>query len=201
MRAAWRITAVSAVCCFLALNLARGTTDEWPQLRGPAGDGRVNGTELFAGDRAGLSLAWRIPLGLGYSGIAVADGRAVTLFSDGTDDVAMAVNIRDGQELWRYTIDTTYLPHDGSEGGPLSTPVIHNEMVFGLGPKGQLFALKLATGEMVWTKMLPADFGAEEPEYGFTTSPVVVEGSASNIKITLPEDLKLAEYYLQQDIP
>jgi enterochelin esterase-like enzyme/outer membrane protein assembly factor BamB len=176
MRVAWRGTAVLAVCFCLALSVAGATTGDWPQMRGPAGDGRVTGTELFSGDRAGLSLTWRIPLGLGYSGIAVADGRAVTLFSDGTHDVAMAVNTLDGKELWRYSIAETYLPHDGSEGGPLSTPVIHDGMVYVLGPKGQLVALKLASGEMIWSKMLPSDFGAVEPEFGFTTSPVVADG-------------------------
>ena len=36
--------------------------------------------------------------------MAVADGRAVTLFSDGKDDLAVAFDSASGRELWRYAI-------------------------------------------------------------------------------------------------
>ena len=149
-----------------------GSTD-WPHLRGPAFDGQVSGTELFSRGEAGLALAWRVPLGKGYSGIAVADGRAVTLYSDGTYDWAVAVDVGTGKEIWRHRIETTYKAHDGSDGGPNSTPVIKDGTVYGLGPKGGLFSLRLDDGKQLWSRVLPAEFGSTEPEYGFTTTPLV----------------------------
>ena len=62
------------------------------------------------------------------------------------------------------------------DGGPSSTPAIHGDMVYALGPRGQFVALGLADGKKVWSKMLPADFGSQEPDYGFTTSPLMVGG-------------------------
>ncbi|MCZ6747228.1 MAG: PQQ-binding-like beta-propeller repeat protein [Acidobacteria bacterium] len=157
----------------IATGISLGGTTQWPQLRGPAGDGQVTGTELFSGPQSGLALAWRVPLGPGYSGIAVAEGRAVTLFSDGTDDLVLAVDTSTGKELWRHKLAPTNKAHDGSDGGPGSTPAIHGDLVYALGPKGQFVALRLADGSEVWSKLLSRDFGGREPDYGFTTSPVI----------------------------
>jgi len=153
------------------LGLAGGT--EWPYLRGPDFDGEVAGTELFARGETALALAWRVPLGSGYSGISVAGGRAVTLYSDGESDWAVAVDARSGNELWRYRIDAANKGHDGSDDGPLSTPIIQDDVVYGLGPNGQLFALRLADGEKVWARTLPGDFGSKIPHFGFGTTPLV----------------------------
>jgi enterochelin esterase-like enzyme/outer membrane protein assembly factor BamB len=153
------------------LGLAGGT--EWPHLRGPDFDGEVAGTELFARGETALALAWRVPLGSGYSGISVAGGRAVTLYSDGESDWAVAVDARSGNELWRYRIDAANKGHDGSDDGPLSTPIIQDDVVYGLGANGQLFALRLADGEKVWARALPGDFGSRIPHFGFGTTPLV----------------------------
>jgi len=160
-------------CSLIAAGISLGGTTRWPQLLGPSGDGQVTGTELFSGSHSGLALAWRVPLGPGYSGIAVAKGRAVTLFSDGTDDLVLAVDTQTGEELWRHKLAPTNKAHDGSDGGPGSTPAIHGDLVYALGPKGQFVALRLADGTEVWSKLLSRDFGGREPDYGFATSPVI----------------------------
>ncbi|MFQ5669099.1 MAG: PQQ-binding-like beta-propeller repeat protein [Acidobacteriota bacterium] len=159
--------------CLAAWGMALAGTAEWPHQRGPAFDGRISGTELFTGGEVGLAVAWRIPLGPGYSGIAVAHGRAVTLYSDGSRDWAIAVDTRTGKAVWRFPIGATYRGHDGSNDGPLSTPIIQDGVVYGLGPRGNLFALKLSDGREIWSRMLPLEFGSREPEYGFGTSPLV----------------------------
>ncbi|HSD28051.1 MAG TPA: hypothetical protein VLL75_12160, partial [Vicinamibacteria bacterium] len=55
---------------------------DWPGLRGPAHDGTAS-ARLSDEEGSGFDVAWRRPLGSGYSSVAVAEGRAVTLFSDG----------------------------------------------------------------------------------------------------------------------
>ena len=74
---------------------------DWPHLRGPDVDGRVAAPGTFETGAVGLDLAWRIPLGSAYSGIAVADGRAVTLFADDEADWVVALDAGTGQEIWR----------------------------------------------------------------------------------------------------
>ena len=83
------LAAAVIFCCACAA--ASGS--DWPGLRGPQHDGAAAG-RLEASEGAGFAVAWRSALGAGYSSVAVAGGRAVTLFSDGKDDVAAAFDTR-----------------------------------------------------------------------------------------------------------
>lgn len=158
---------------------AAGEGFEWPHWRGPATNGIAADTGVFdaPGGRApGLAVAWKKPLGSGYSSVSVADGRAVTLFTDGGSDFAVALTAATGRELWRYRIADMYRGHDGSHNGPISTPLLSGGRVFGLGPRGHLFALDAATGDELWKTDLPRDHGGVEPLYGFATSPLLADG-------------------------
>jgi len=154
---------------------AAGTT--WPGLRGPSWDGAVHEARLISGEgKPGLALGWKTPIGPGYSGVSSADGRIVTLFSQGDADVAAAFDASTGREIWRHRIAEAYKGHDGSHDGPLSSPFIDAGRVYGLGPRGHLFALDAATGKLIWVKEIAQEHGAKNPFYGFTTSPIVVDG-------------------------
>jgi enterochelin esterase-like enzyme/outer membrane protein assembly factor BamB len=159
------------VVCLVTFSVA--FAGDWPHLRGPNLDGRVAGAGALQDGQFGLKLAWKAPLGPGYSGVAIADGRAVTLYSEGESDWAVALDVKTGKQAWRYRIAEINKGRDGSDDGPLSTPVISDGVVYGLGPKGQLFALRVSDGEKVWSKTLQQDFGAEVPHFGFTTTPLV----------------------------
>ena len=160
---------------FMVLALVAGglaTATDWPHLRGPEIDGRIRAPGTFEGESVGLNLAWRAPLGAGYSGIAIADGRAVTLFTDGSSDFVVALDAASGKEAWRYRIDAVYKGHDGSDDGPISSPAIAGGLVYAVGNRGQLLALRLADGTLAWSKHLATDFGAPVPHFGFATTPL-----------------------------
>jgi PQQ-like domain len=147
---------------------------EWPSLRGPNHDGSASlGSRGTAGS---LAVRWRAKLGSGYSGVAIASGRAVTMFSDGRQDIAIAFDVSTGQEAWRIEIGPTLKGRDGSFDGPISTPAIADGHVFALGPRGQLVAVELASGRLLWRADLVAREGARQPDYGFASSPIVVNG-------------------------
>jgi outer membrane protein assembly factor BamB/enterochelin esterase-like enzyme len=146
---------------------------DWPRWRGQNHDGKAVQKRVFRFDEGyGLEIAWKKPLGSGYSSVSIADGRAFTMFSDSTFDYMISLDANSGQELWRYKIDSTYIGHDGSHNGPISTPLITGDKVYGLGPKGRLFALDAKTGNKIWSTHLVNDHKAEAPYYGFATSPV-----------------------------
>jgi len=119
---------------------------------------------------------WRAKLGSGYSGVAIASRRAVTMFSDGRRDVAVAFDVDTGQEAWRVEIGDTLKGRDGSFDGPISTPAIGDGRVFALVPRGHLVAVDLATGRLLWRADLVAREGARKPDYGFASSPIVING-------------------------
>ena len=168
-----KLSFVVAVVC--SCGLAVASDRDWPGLRGPRHDGAAPG-KLEAIEGAGFAVAWRATLGAGYSSVAVAGGRAVTLFSDGTNDVALALDSRTGRELWRSAIAPTLRGKDGSYDGPIATPALAGERVFGLGPRGHLFALDAASGRELWKVDLVEREGAVAPHYGFTASPLVAGG-------------------------
>lgn len=145
---------------------------EWRNLRGPGSDGSVS----WRGALSSAELAWKRQIGPGYSGVSVADGRAVTAFSDEERDVIVAWSTTDGQELWRTPFAPTYRGHDGSTDGPIGTPTLTDERVYLMGPHGDLLALSVETGEILWRKSLETTWGARRPFYGFGSSPLEVDG-------------------------
>jgi outer membrane protein assembly factor BamB len=117
--------------------------------------------------------AWKKKLGSAYSSISITDGRAFTMFSDSTFDHLLAFDAKSGAELWRHKIDSTYIGHDGSHNGPISTPLVDGDKIYGLGPKGKLFALDVKSGKKLWETNLVKDHHALAPYWGFATSPIV----------------------------
>lgn len=162
----------------VALPAAASTeSHDWPSWNGPNHDLTSLGNGVFDEEAFALKRLWSKPLGSGYSALSVVGDRLVTGFSSGTSDWMVALDVKSGQELWRYRMaEATYRGHDGSDDGPVATPTIHGGLVYGLTPRGRLFALRLADGEEVWTRQLVDELGAKEPLWGFNSSPTVIGG-------------------------
>ncbi len=148
--------------------------DDWPAFRGPLGTG-VSRDALPEGEGPlGVSMRWKIPIGSGYAGVAIAGDRVVTSFTAGERDVVAAFDRESGEERWRFDLAPYYKGHDGSHDGPIATPAIADGRVFMLGCLGHLAAIDAKSGEEIWRKNLVDDLGCEKPMYGFGGSPIVV---------------------------
>lgn len=149
---------------------------DWPHWRGPDRDGHADARERFPDAGFHLEAGWRRPLGLGYSSVSVSGETAVTLFSDTASDFVIALDAATGAERWRYTLAEAFPPMEGgSHGGPTATPTIHDGVVYALGPRGQLVALRLTDGAVRWRRQVDREDGGARPFYGFTSSPLVVD--------------------------
>ncbi len=164
-----RPAAVVALTMTLASSAPAG--DDWPHLRGPAHDGAV---PAAPGEGLGLAVAWSVALGPSYSCVSIVGERVVTLASNGTEDFVVALSSADGRELWRHRLGPVYRGHDGSEDGPIASPALADDAAYVIDPRGSLRALDLASGELLWSKEVEGELGGECPEYGFTSSPLVV---------------------------
>ena len=144
---------------------------EWPGFRGANGAAVAD----IALDVTTLApeVLWRVDIGSGYSGVAIADGRVLTMLDD-NGQFMLALDAETGAELWRQRIADTYPGHDGSWDGPIGTPLVHDGVVVALEPWGRLFALDVVDGEPMWSVHLADDLGAPRPVYGFGSSPTVV---------------------------
>lgn len=172
-----RLNLFSAILLLSLCALLYADSLEWPGFRGPNYDGSASsGTKITFESGGSLSVKWRSRLGPGYSAVSVVEGRAVTMFSDGVNDIAVAFEASNGKELWRYPIGPTYRGHDGSHDGPIATPLIADGRVFCFNAWGKLFALDFKAGKEVWTLNLAEQVGDRKPFYGFGTSPLVAGG-------------------------
>ena len=160
-------------CLFAAVVTASSAwgSERWSQFRGPAAEG-VDLVGVLPDDAFGLAVAWTRDLGSGYSSVSIADGKAITMHTRGAVDVVVALDAATGDEIWSYELGEKYVGHDGSTDGPISTPTIHGDTVYVLGPHGQLAALGLADGAEKWRRDLSEE-DSTMPFYGYTSSPVV----------------------------
>ena len=122
--------------------------------------------------RSAKSLWHRASQG-GYSELAIAGQRIVTMDLRGGVDHVVAFDAATGKDIWATPVGPTYRGHDSSEDGPIATPTIDGADVFAVGPHGVIVALDLKTGRQRWRHDLRASFGAEIPGWGFAASPLV----------------------------
>jgi outer membrane protein assembly factor BamB len=158
----------------LGLFLAAGgvLAADWPQFRGPNRDGVSRETGLLKSWPAGGPRAlWKVPMGEGYSHIAVSNGRLYTLYGQGDQEFAVAMDAATGKAVWRTPIDRMYRSDMGN--GPRSTPTVDAGMVYALSASGRLVALNAKDGSKVWARDLPKELGGRMPGWGASTSPLV----------------------------
>ena len=148
---------------------AADTGFDWPQWRGPDGNGQSRETEWDPASIANPKILWAANIGLGYSNIVIQDGR---LYATGMTRDGFTVSCLDavtGKVRWKQPLETTsYL-------NPQATPAIDGRDLFILMTDGSLLALDARSGRQKWRKDLVEDYGAVKPFYGFAGSPVVAD--------------------------
>ena len=156
----------------LALLTSLTHASDWPQYRGPNRDGRSSETGLLKSwPEAGPEVLWRVPLGSGYSGMAVVGGRVFTMFGLEGREYAAAFDVTSGQPIWRFDMGGNFRNAQGD--GPRATPTVEGGLVYVLGARSKLYALDVDSGEERWGLDLAEDLGAKVPEWGTSTSPLV----------------------------
>lgn len=145
---------------------------DWPQFRGPNRDGISRETGLLKSWPAGgPKVLWKIPMGEGYSQPAVSKGRLFILYGEGSNDYAAAYDAATGRQLWKVPLGPKFISDQGN--GPRSTPTVDGDLVYALTATGRLAALRAADGKKVWEHDLRAKFGADPPQWGVSTAPLV----------------------------
>jgi outer membrane protein assembly factor BamB len=180
-------TALHLVGFFLITPIV--TADDWPQWLGPQRDGvwRETGVvETFPTN--GLKFRWRVPIGGGYTGPAVADGRVYVMDRQLGKDAKSPANAfsrseipgservlclseADGRILWQHQYDCPYTVSYAA--GPRATPTVHEGKVYTLGAEGNLLCFESKKGTVAWSHDFKKDFGIKTPMWGFAGHPLV----------------------------
>lgn len=148
-------------------SISKGAPGEWPTWRGPDRDGISSEKGLLKEwPEAGPPLAWKVKgLGRGFSSLAIADGKIFTMGKHKEGTMLIALDLKDGQQLWATKV---------GGGDPNCTPTVDGDLVFALGRDGDLLCAATATGKEVWHTSFPKDFGGKMMSgWGYSESPLV----------------------------
>ncbi|MCB9851023.1 MAG: PQQ-like beta-propeller repeat protein [Phycisphaerales bacterium] len=168
------IAAVAVAVVFAQAATVRA--DDWPQWRGPTRDGvwhEKGIVEKFAEPQ--LPLLWRAPLGSGYTGPTVANGKVYA-----TDRVIAPKQIErvhcfdaaTGKTVWMHEYDCAYRDV-GYDAGPRASVLIDDGKAYSLGTMGNFICFDAATGEILWQKDLNAEYKIRMPVWGIAASPII----------------------------
>jgi outer membrane protein assembly factor BamB len=171
-----RSTVLAAAVAVLSLStvVSNRALDDWPQWRGPKRDG-VSAEKGLLKDwpAGGPALAWQAAgAGDGYSSFAVVNGRLYTLGARGGTEYVMAFDAATGRKIWEVAHGRRFGNDRGD--GPRATPTIDGDRIYAFGASGDLSAMELATGKVLWTVNVLREFGASNITWGLSESPLVL---------------------------
>lgn len=163
------------VLIFCALNVA---AQDWPDWRGANRDGVWNETgvvEKFSVDS--LPAVWSVPVGAGYSGPTVANGKVYLtdrLEKPEPTEGVLCFDEQTGKKIWEHRYNCEY-EGVGYPAGPRASVVINNGKAYALGTMGNLFCFDAENGNIVWQRDLNRDYKIRMPIWGIAATPLIAD--------------------------
>jgi outer membrane protein assembly factor BamB len=157
----------------IALALTAGVAAQWPQFRGPTGQGHSTETNLPLDWSETRNVRWKTPIpGRGWSSPAIGEGRiwVTTAVDAGATSLrALAFDLESGREVVNVEVFHVKRPAavnpKNSRASP--TPIVEGDRVYvHFGADGT--AALTTTGEVVWNTRLPY-----ESQHGNGASPIL----------------------------
>jgi outer membrane protein assembly factor BamB len=150
-------------------------TNSFPQFYGPNRDGVLSGPSLETNWTAHPPTEiWRRKVGAAWSGFVIVGDLCLTQEQRGESECVVAYDLATGRERWIHSDPARYHTTIAGEG-PRATPAVVSNRVFAAGSTGILNALELDSGRLIWSRNVVTESGGKLPEWGFTSSPLVVD--------------------------
>jgi outer membrane protein assembly factor BamB len=151
---------------------------DWPGFRGSQRDSRVRSVTIRADwSKKPPQEVWRIPVGPGWSSFAVVGDWLFTQEQMGADEAVVCYSAATGKEVWR-SVERARFEEIVAGPGPRATPTYAAGKILAQGAMGHVHCLDAKTGKVLWKHDLMEELGARLPEWGFSGSPLVVDGLA-----------------------
>ncbi len=164
-----------ALTSVLLFNSLLATAQDWPDWRGINRNGvweeKIDNIESFE-----LLQVWSQPLGSGYSGPTVAEGKVYVtdLKQDPQTEGIICFNENTGEKMWEYRYECLY-EGVGYPAGPRASVVFENNLVWSLGTMGHLHCFDATTGSVKWQKDLRQGYAIKMPVWGIAATPLIHE--------------------------
>lgn len=157
----------------VALSATSAFAADWPWIYGPTGNSTSDQKGLLrTWPEAGPKVLWTAPMGVGFGGPAVSDGKVYLLDRDEkVGDKLRVFDLSSGKELWSFAYDA---PGEFMFAGSRTTPTVDSEHVYTSGPLGDLYAINTKTRKPVWHKNIWKDFGGGDlPRWAIVQNPLI----------------------------
>ena len=145
--------------------------------RGPLGTGVYPDETTWTSDwpAGGPTQLWTVKVGLGYSGIAVSEGRAYTVGNIKGEDIISCLDTESGETVWKTGYPQELVPVY-NPGGPNAPPAIDGKWLYILSKQGLLSCFDKTDGSVRWRIDLATETGAKAkmPTWGFASCPIIV---------------------------
>lgn len=158
----------------LLFSLNAGASD-WPNWRGPNYDGTTTDEGFDPGfAKGGTDVVWTKDIGVGFTGVTVADGKVFTAGWKDGNTTFYAFDAKTGKEAWSHTFPTK--KYDNlNVGGPSGTAAVNDGKVYHMARDGQFFCYDANSGDIVWKKSMTKAYGVKVPRWGFSGSPLILD--------------------------
>jgi outer membrane protein assembly factor BamB len=149
---------------------------DWPGFRGPNRDSRLFNVSIDTDwAKSPPELVWKHRIGPGWGSFAVAGNRLFTQEQRGGDEAIVCYSAESGGEVWEHREPTRFEEAMGG-AGPRATPTPVEGRLYAQGATGKLLCLDAASGRPHWTADVKADAGGVVPQWGYSSSPLVIDG-------------------------
>lgn len=161
---------------------------DWPQYRGPQGDGS-SPEKISQWAAAGPKKVWKVESTNGFSSFAVGGGKAFTIEGREPEgvkqEVLVARDANTGKELWAQPLGMALYGHDGGNAGtssnkggdgPRTTPTLFGNSVITMSATLTLEAFNVADGKSLWKRDLLKEHAGRNIQWQNAASPLLEDG-------------------------
>jgi outer membrane protein assembly factor BamB len=129
---------------------------------------------LRAGD---LEKIWEAPVGTGYSGPTVYDGRVYLMdYTGGSvkSERVLCFDAATGEMIWSHAYECMYA-RVGYPTGPRASVLVEEGRAWSFGTMGNLHCYDAVTGELLWQVDGLEEYDAGIPVWGLASTPIIEE--------------------------
>ncbi len=156
--------------------------EDWTQWAGNGRRGIWSETGILEKfPEEGLKPTWSVPIGSGYSGPVVSEGRVfVTDYRPKPEteileaiERVICLDEKTGKTLWTHEWNTHYRRQMRSYAtGPRATPLVDGRRLYTIGATGRMHCFDVKNGDVLWEYDALKEFGAEVPTFGVSAPPI-----------------------------
>jgi outer membrane protein assembly factor BamB len=165
----------SIILISVLLTTSQVVASDWPQYLGP--DRNAVSSEkglLRSWPEEGPKVLWTIPLGEGFGGAAISEGKVYVY--DRVEDktnILRCLDLMTGREEWTFTNEA---PGSVSFDGTRAVPTVDGNRIYICDLFGNFHCIDKNTHEVLWQKNIWTDFGGNEyPRWAIAQNPLIYQ--------------------------